>query len=125
MRFATHDNLLSIQNADPLNGVGEPVVGIAGDEPVSAPPTFRRGEGTGRVKRTAAASGGPALRTHDPPRESFGIGGERKPIVEALRGDQDLDGEFDPGSGRTLAACLIHASRTRTRSLLRGTVANG
>ena len=23
----------------------------------------------------------------------------------------DLDGEFDPGSGRTLAACLIHASR--------------
>ena len=34
-RFATHDNLLSIQNADPLNGVGEPVVGIAGDEPVT------------------------------------------------------------------------------------------
>src|SRR5262249_40885029 len=24
----------------------------------------------------------------------------------------DLDGEFDPGSGRTLAACLTHASRT-------------
>ena len=23
------------------------------------------------------------------------------------------DGEFDPGSGRTLAACLTHASRTR------------
>ena|SRR5690606_12247796 len=23
----------------------------------------------------------------------------------------DLDGEFDPGSGRTLAACLTHASR--------------
>jgi hypothetical protein len=23
-------------------------------------------------------------------------------------------GEFDPGSGRTLAACLIHASRART-----------
>ncbi len=22
------------------------------------------------------------------------------------------DGEFDPGSGRTLAACLTHASRT-------------
>ena len=37
----------------------------------------------------------------------------------------DLDGEFDPGSGRTLAACLTHASRTRSRSLLRGTVANG
>ena len=25
---------------------------------------------------------------------------------------RDLDGEFDPGSGRTLAACLKHASRT-------------
>ena len=24
----------------------------------------------------------------------------------------DIDGEFDPGSGRTLAACLTHASRT-------------
>ena len=23
-----------------------------------------------------------------------------------------IDGEFDPGSGRTLAACLTHASRT-------------
>ena len=26
-------------------------------------------------------------------------------------------GEFDPGSGRTLAACFIHASRTRTGCL--------
>jgi hypothetical protein len=25
---------------------------------------------------------------------------------------RDLDGEFDPGSGRTLAARLTHASRT-------------
>jgi hypothetical protein len=25
---------------------------------------------------------------------------------------RDFDGEFDPGSGRTLAACLTHASRT-------------
>jgi hypothetical protein len=24
----------------------------------------------------------------------------------------DMYGEFDPGSGRTLAACLTHASRT-------------
>jgi hypothetical protein len=29
-------------------------------------------------------------------------------------GERDLDGEFDPGSGRTLAACLKHASRTRS-----------
>src|SRR5215212_5723853 len=34
-------------------------------------------------------------------------------------------GEFDPGSGRTLAACLTHASRTRP-PLRRGVlVANG
>ena len=26
-------------------------------------------------------------------------------------------GEFDPGSGRTLAACLIHASRANRREL--------
>jgi hypothetical protein len=26
-------------------------------------------------------------------------------------------GEFDPGSGRTLAACLIHASRANLREL--------
>jgi hypothetical protein len=34
-------------------------------------------------------------------------------------------GEFDPGSGRTLAACLTHASRTLKPSLLGGGVANG
>ena len=31
---------------------------------------------------------------------------------------QFIYGEFDPGSGRTLAACLTHASRTVTESLL-------
>ena len=30
-----------------------------------------------------------------------------------------LFGEFDPGSGRTLAACLTHASRTMMRRLRR------
>ena len=33
--------------------------------------------------------------------------------VSAFTG-RDLNGEFDPGSGRTLAACFIHASRTRS-----------
>ena len=33
-------------------------------------------------------------------------------------------GEFDPGSGRTLAACLTHASRTGLL-LVGGLVANG
>src|SRR5271166_5125765 len=28
--------------------------------------------------------------------------------------ERGLNGEFDPGSGRTLAACLTHASRTRS-----------
>jgi hypothetical protein len=32
----------------------------------------------------------------------------RRPSVVQVR---DFDGEFDPGSGRTLAACLTHASR--------------
>ena len=31
---------------------------------------------------------------------------------QVFRVDKDLHGEFDPGSGRTLAACLTHASRT-------------
>ena len=34
-------------------------------------------------------------------------------------------GEFDPGSGRTLAACLTHASRTMKLCLHSGLVANG
>ncbi len=29
---------------------------------------------------------------------------------------KDIYGEFDPGSGRTLAACFTHASRARLRS---------
>ncbi len=35
------------------------------------------------------------------------------------------NGEFDPGSGWTLAACFIHASRTRIWSLLQRKVADG
>ena len=41
-----------------------------------------------------------------------------KPVSSLYGGDGlvpkpiDLYGEFDPGSGRTLAACLTHASRT-------------
>src|SRR4051794_3077955 len=38
---------------------------------------------------------------------------------------QVLHGEFDPGSGRTLAARLTHASRARTRTSVLGTAANG
>jgi hypothetical protein len=31
--------------------------------------------------------------------------------LEFARNQTHFIGEFDPGSGRTLAACLIHASR--------------
>ena len=40
-------------------------------------------------------------------------------------GGLNINGEFDPGSGRTLAACLTHASRTDQGSLLFWLVANG
>jgi hypothetical protein len=33
-----------------------------------------------------------------------------------------INGEFDPGSGRTLAACLTHASRGLARALAHGCV---
>jgi len=32
-------------------------------------------------------------------------------IASAISSHQFIDGEFDPGSGRTLAACLRNASR--------------
>ena len=32
--------------------------------------------------------------------------------VDEVEAKQESNGEFDPGSGRTLAACLTHASRT-------------
>lgn len=37
-----------------------------------------------------------------------------------LKEFQFNNGEFDPGSGSTLAACLIHASRTRSHGLAHG-----
>ena len=46
------------------------------------------------------------------------IAGERLPAIH-------LHGEFDPGTGRTLAARLTHARRARTRPSGLGTAANG
>jgi len=34
-------------------------------------------------------------------------------------GAKVFEGEFDPGSGRTLAACLTHASRAVQSSVIR------
>ena len=40
--------------------------------------------------------------------------------------DKILDnGEFDPGSGRTLAACLIHASQGESLACGTSTLADG
>ena len=51
---------------------------------------------------------------------------ELKERLANLEGHKLSDnGEFDPGSGRTLAACFIHASRTRISSLLGRKVADG
>lgn len=36
----------------------------------------------------------------------------RRSLDRATRGSTEIGGEFDPGSGSTLAACLMHASRT-------------
>ncbi len=39
-----------------------------------------------------------------------------KILIEPFRlSNNKFIGEFDPGSGRTLAACLTHASRTELR----------
>ena len=48
--------------------------------------------------------------------------GESKPMT-ARR--EVLHGEFDPGSGRTLAACLTHASGATNQGLPWGRAANG
>jgi hypothetical protein len=51
------------------------------------------------------------------PSPELTLGGDGRLSVHDRRSasaDRGLDGEFDPGSGRTLAACLTHASRTRS-----------
>ena len=59
----------------------------------------------------------------------LGMDFEHKLKVKKIAGDicrqSILHGEFDPGSGRTLAARLTHASRARTRASALGTAANG
>ena len=42
----------------------------------------------------------------------FGQRKRRKQVSEWAKSKHLFNGEFDPGSGRTLAACLTHASRT-------------
>ena len=42
------------------------------------------------------------------------VGSAQAGLVSRSVGRIEVIGEFDPGSERTLAACLTHASRTRT-----------
>ena len=83
----------------------------------------RRGRGTGRDvwkerppargafgegERGKARIGGPQVRVNPPPARGGGLKGYVSP---ASAGDNEYRGEFDPGSERTLAARLKHASR--------------
>jgi hypothetical protein len=59
-------------------------------------------------------------------RDGFGRPFESKePSRLPLPGFGPLHGEFDPGSGRTLAACLTHASGATNQGLPWGRAANG
>ena len=62
------------------------------------------------------ASGLPSLQIRMPlARASKLASGEWPQLISTTASVvEDFDGEFDPGSGRTLAARLIHASRTST-----------
>jgi hypothetical protein len=77
------------------------VAGLAGSSSKAGPKSPRRQEhGThSRTRFTFRVPGSHTNRFDQPLRW----------VVEPV-----LDGEFDPGSGRTLAACLTHASRTRS-----------
>ena len=46
-------------------------------------------------------------------------------LIWSLRALDTIFWEFDPGSGRTLAACLTHASRTEAKISVFALVANG
>ena len=48
-----------------------------------------------------------------------------KTISEPIRLHGIFHGEFDPGSGRTLAACLIHASRANRKGACSFDVSGG
>ena len=58
--------------------------------------------------------------------EGTSVGPARLVFIPEIRfWDEGLYGEFDPGSGLTLAACLTHASRTVSMVSAVGIVADG
>src|SRR5215510_8598727 len=50
---------------------------------------------------------------------------DKKSVVRKSCSNSSIIGEFDPGSGRTLAACLTHVSRTGLEGQLFSSVADG
>ena len=99
-----------------------------------------RGVRPGSTRRRAAFSACSAMaksQSREVPRHGFGtsVYGSRAAAPAAPSGVKErhamtafrevLHGEFDPGSGRTLAACLTHASGATNQGLPWGRAANG
>src|SRR5262249_10134808 len=61
----------------------------------------------GAMARTAASNS----QACNPRRHAFGRARAERSALAAGHLHKAFHGEFDPGSGRTLAACLTHASR--------------
>ena len=68
---------------------------------------------------------GEAQRSDAPEAHSRALRTRREAATKHSAKRPSFFGEFDPGSGRTLAACLTHASRTGTFISVKVRVANG
>ena len=64
----------------------------------------------------AARAGRAKIRMCGPKSKKVRTGRPERTVSERV--GWESNGEFDPGSGRTLAACLTHASRTKLRRKL-------
>ena len=68
---------------------------------------------------------GEAQRSDAPEAHSCALRKRDEAVTQHSAKRSSFFGEFDPGSGRTLAACLTHASRTGTFISVKVRVANG
>ena len=59
---------------------------------------------------------GEAQRSDAPEAHSRALRTRREAATKHSAKRPSFFGEFDPGSGRTLAACLTHASRTESKN---------
>ena len=65
-----------------------------------------------RRKNAGIFSLGKERRSRDPEAHSRALRKRDEAVTQHSGKRPSFFGEFDPGSGRTLAACLTHASRT-------------